>query len=250
MAEPFAVKLVTWPHTAGFICFILYFALAARLLFKRGHHGLMGFAMLAPWLMFLPEFSTVRIQESFVLYRSYLWMPAIAACLPFVFRAIAPRRAAAMLLALAVVMLPVTWGRLTTFSDELLLWNDAARLAQHYGNRPGVERIYLNRGISFYERGYHNEALRDMDRALALQPTYIEAFTTRGAALLALGEHDRALRDFSTAIRLAPAYFQAYLGKGRVHELRNETDAARNDYMTGCRLGSDDACREYKRIAS
>jgi tetratricopeptide (TPR) repeat protein len=249
MAESFAVRLVSWPETAGFVGFIAYFVVALRLLLRRGYRGLLGFAMLGPWLMFATEFSTVRIQESFVIYRSYLWMPALTAGLPLLFRTVPPVRAAALLLILAGVMLPVTWNRLVTFSDELLLWNDAARLSTQYGNRPGVERIFLNRGIAFYERGYHAEAIRDMEQALAIRPRYIEAFTTRGAAWLALDELDRALQDFNAASRLNPQYFQPYLGRGRVHELRNELDAARTNYRAGCQLGSNDACQAFKRIS-
>lgn len=248
MVEPFATRLISWPHSIGFFCFILYFIAGVVLLLKRGHAGLLGFAMLAPWLLFAPELSTVRIQESFVLYRSYLWAPLIAACLPVVFHAVAPRRSAFLILALMIAMVPVTWSRLTTFSDELLLWNDAARLVSRDGKRPGVERIYLNRGISFYERGFHGEAIRDMDRALAIQPRYIEAFTTRGAAFLGRGELEQALQDFNAALRLNPSYFQPYLGRGRVHELRADLAEARRDYGIGCRLGSHVACKELQRI--
>jgi hypothetical protein len=148
MAEPFAMKLISWPHTAGFAAFAAYGLLALHWLLKRGEKGLLGLALLAPWLMFAAEFSTIRIQESFVIYRSYLWMPALFACLPVLFRSIAPARAALLLSGLLLVMLPVTWNRLATFSEELLLWNDAARLVGRNENRPGVERIFLNRGIS------------------------------------------------------------------------------------------------------
>src|SRR6185369_1162385 len=52
------------------------------LLLKRGRAGLAGFALLFPWLLSLTEYSTVRTQESFVLYRSYLWMSVPIALLP------------------------------------------------------------------------------------------------------------------------------------------------------------------------
>lgn len=248
MVEPFALRLIAWPHTAGFLGFLLYFAVALRWLCLGGGKGLAGFVMLTPALMFAPEFSTVRIQESFVIYRSYLWMAVPVACLPFLFLRVDPRRAAVMLAALIVVMLPVTWNRLTTFSNELLLWNDAVRLIRRQNDLPGIERIYLNRGIAFYEHGRPNEAIQDLNRALAVTPWNIAAITSRGAAFLALDKIDEALRDFSLAMRLNPDYAQPYLGKGRAHELRGEALAARVSYQTGCRLGSDDACREFGRV--
>ena len=53
--------------------------LPVTLIWRGGRLGLLGFALLAPWLLFATELSAVRIQEQFVLYRSYLWMaPAFA----------------------------------------------------------------------------------------------------------------------------------------------------------------------------
>ena len=72
MPEDFAVQLWAWPQTAGLVGFIGYPFIAIYLLLKRGRKGLLGFAMLCPWLLFASELSTVRIQEIFVLYRSYL----------------------------------------------------------------------------------------------------------------------------------------------------------------------------------
>jgi len=66
MREPFAMSLFGW-HTLGLIAFLAYFCTAVWLLLKQGKMGLLGFALLFPWILFLTELSTVRIQEPFVL---------------------------------------------------------------------------------------------------------------------------------------------------------------------------------------
>ena len=81
MFEPFATRFGSWPQMAGLAGFVIYPVVAVWLLLKQGKKGLLGFGMLCPWLMFATELSTVRIQETFVLYRSYLWMPCAFAAM-------------------------------------------------------------------------------------------------------------------------------------------------------------------------
>ena len=140
MFEPFAKKLLSWPHFIGLLGFVCYPVAALWLLLQRDRRGLLGFAMLCPWSMYATELSSVRIQESFVLYRSYLWMPCIVAAMPLVFQKIPAKRATVILLILALAMILATWDRLKTFSSPLLIWNDAARLIKDKDARPGVER--------------------------------------------------------------------------------------------------------------
>ena len=72
MREPLAQGVFS-VYGASLLAYLLYGWVVFRLLFRRGKAGLIGFALLFPWLMFMTEFSAVRAQEIFVLYRSYLW---------------------------------------------------------------------------------------------------------------------------------------------------------------------------------
>ncbi|MFZ2541860.1 MAG: hypothetical protein WAW75_08825, partial [Gallionella sp.] len=142
MRESFAMSLFSWPYSAGLIAFLGYFCGAVWLLLKRGSQGLLGFALLFPWILFLAEWSTVRIQEPFVLYRSYLWMPGLFAALPLVFGWLAPKRAFMLLGAICLLLVPLTLNRLDTFSTPLKLWDDAEKLVRGKSGVVGVERIY------------------------------------------------------------------------------------------------------------
>jgi len=130
MREPFAMSLLGW-HTLGTVAFLAYFGIAVWLLLKQGRMGLLGFALLFPWILFLTELSTVRIQEPFVLYRSYLWMPGLLAALPVIFGRLSPKKASLLLGTIALLLVPLSLNRLNTFSSPLLLWEDAEQLVRN-----------------------------------------------------------------------------------------------------------------------
>lgn len=249
MFEPFAMRLWSWPHIAGLIGFIVYPIAATWMLSKRGGKGLLGFAMLCPWLMFATELSTIRIQESFVLYRSYLWMPGTLAALPFLFQQTSAKRAALVLTALTLVMIPVTWERLKTFSSPFLLWHDAARLIKDKDSRPGVERIYHNRGLELSKLRYFDKAIEDYDKAIALNPKYLLAYNDRGATYLATQKYAAALDDFNYAIALNPKFARPYLGRALAYEALNNPAAALPSYKELCSMGFVEGCAKIKPVS-
>lgn len=241
MLENFATRLWTWPESAGLAGFVVYPIVAMRLLLLRGRKGLLGFAMLCPWLLFATELSSVRIQEIFVLYRSYLWMPCIFAALPFLLQKVPARYAAALFFAAILAVVPATWNRLTVFADPILLWDDALQLALKR-SVPGTGRIYHNRGVAYLNRGYYPQAIQDFDDGIMLLPGYSELYNDRAVAYLKTGKYDLALRDYDMAIRLKSNYYNPYLGRAEVLEALGNPVAARRDYEKSCMLGVAEAC--------
>lgn len=249
MFESFATRFWSWPHTAGAIAFVAYAVVAVRLLLQRGRAGLLGFALLCPWLMFATELSTIRIQESFVLYRSYLWMPGAFAAMAFLFQDTPPKRTAVILTALVLVMMPVTWARLSTFSSPFLVWNDAARLIKNKDNRPGVDRVYHNRGLELLKLGYPDLAIDDFNKAIFLNPRHILVYNDRGAAYLATRKYDQALADFNKAVEINPKFTLPYLGRALTYEGLGNTTKALADYKVLCSNGNREACKKLKPVA-
>jgi tetratricopeptide (TPR) repeat protein len=199
----FPAQLFAWPQMAGFLAWLAWPVLAALLLLRGGRAGLAGFAMIAPWLMALTEIATVRVQEIFVLYRSYLWMVWLPVALPALLAPLRPRWAlAALAVAAAALLLPLQ-GRLASFASDLALWDDAVRKIEDPG-APYVERSYRNRGVAYYKSQRFSEARRDFDRALELEPRSAEAWTLRGSLFMRTSRHERAFEDFSRALALAP----------------------------------------------
>lgn len=247
MYERFAIRFWSWPETVGFIAYVLYGAVAVRLLFQRGRTGLLGFALLCPWLMFATEFSTVRIQETFVLYRSYLWMPGLFAALPFLFRRVGAARAAALLSVLAMALVPLTWNRLVTFSSALNLWDDAARLTVGKDSRPGVERVYHNRGLALTREGQFERGLKDLDKSLSLNPKQVFVLNDRGVTLFLLKRYPEAVRDFSSALVLSPGFIRSHLGRAQTLQAMGDQVGAHADYLYMCKRAIVDGCRNIPR---
>ena len=236
MREPFAGGLLS-PYWFALLGFVVYGGLALKLLLKRGQAGLFGFALLFPWLFFMTEFSTVRIQESFVLYRSYLWMPGFLAIVPLLFMNMKVKPAFTILGLVSVLMFPLAWDRLSTFSHPLLLWDDAAKLVEGKPYLPGMERIYHNRGLQLSKTKLKQEAIADYTTAIRMKPNYSYVYNDRGAVYLELQRYDEAMRDFDTVIALNPTYPNAYQGRAIVYEARGNQQKALENYRKSCELG-------------
>jgi protein O-mannosyl-transferase len=207
MREPFASTINTWQNWLKVACFIGYGAIGLKLLLKRGKLGLLGFALLYPWLLFFIEFSTVRVQEPFVLYRSYLWAPGLLLLIPLaldylVARSLLQNKKAIIAFTVVILaMIPLAWNRLNVFSDEYKLWNDAALLLKSE-KQAGAARIFYNRGLAELHQQKPKAAVLDFKRVLAIDPTIYQAHENLGSAYLGAGQFKEALVSLNQAIAL------------------------------------------------
>jgi tetratricopeptide (TPR) repeat protein len=241
MREPFAISLWSWPHTLGLLGFLTYPCVAIWLLLKQGKRGLLGFALLFPWLLFLTEMSTVRAQEPFVMYRSYLWMPGLFAALPVVCVALPPKRAFLFLGVLAVLFVPLSLNRLHTFSSGLLLWDDAEKLVRDKRNVIGAERIYGNRGIELVKLKRYEEAIGAFTRSIEIFPWFDFTHLSRAEAYYRIKKYPQALAGFNRAIELKPENPRSYYGRALTYRALGYEDYAQSDLRQGCALGG--VCR-------
>lgn len=58
-------------------------------------------------------------------------------------------------------------------------------------------------------------AIRNFDKALSLDPTFVDAFIRRGMAQLENGDGHAALASLNQAVALSPAYFKALYSRGK-----------------------------------
>lgn len=63
---------------------------------------------------------------------------------------------------------------------------------------------YLTRGLASANQGHRDAALQDYDRALGIDPTYLEALQYRGALRVEMGAHAEATVDFRRVLALDP----------------------------------------------
>jgi tetratricopeptide (TPR) repeat protein len=246
MRVPFATSFWVWPQTLGLAAFVAYPLMSIALIWRGGRLGLLGISLLAPWLLFATEIATVRVQEPFVLYRSYLWAAPLFAGLLVAFEKMEQRRAVVVLSLFALAMYPLAYQRLQTFSNPLLLWDDAAQLVKGKSSLSGVTRIYMNRGHEYEHLGRSEEAISDYNQALEEQSVYYRPYllSDLGASKLKLKRYAAALRDFDAAIALKPDYPQSYMGRGQVLEALDKPVLALPNFNRACWLGWKSACKK------
>lgn len=241
MREPFASAIFS-RYLVAAVGFLAWGIGAIWLLLKRGLPGLAGFGLLFPWLMFMTEFSSVRIQEVFVLYRSYLWVPGLVCLLPVVFYRLKGSSTILLLAVIVLTMFPLSMDRLMTLSHPVLLWDDAEKLVKERLDLPGVDRIYYNRGTQLIHVNKPDAAIADLKQATALNPEFVEAYGNLGAAYIKKSDWLNAVAAYSQAIELAkrkgkaisPRYFD---GRAQGLEAVGQLEKAQADYRESCRLG-------------
>jgi hypothetical protein len=237
MREPFAMSLFNWPFTLGGIAFLAYPCIAVWLLLKQGRWGLLGFALLFPWILFLTEWSVIRIQEPFVLYRSYLWMPGLFAALPVLFNVLSPKKVFILLGAFCLLLVPLTLNRMNTFSSPFLLWDDAEKLVRNKPGAYGIERIYNNRGNELLKLKRYHEAMTDFNKAIALYPNDELVYINRATTHYFLGKYLEALHDYDHAIALNPDNPQPYYRSALTYRALGDFAAAQKNFNKSCSLG-------------
>jgi hypothetical protein len=204
LQRPLAASVLAWPQTVGFVAFCLYPVGATWLLARGGRAGVVGFGLLWPWLLFLPELAAVRITEGFVLYRGYPWM--IGALLALAV-ALAPRLARWAWPVACVAcagLAAVAHERLGTFRSTYAVWDDAVDKNRADERRsPAAFRAYLNRGDALLRARRAEPALADFDTALELRPGLTYAHVNRGIALVALQRQAEALAAFDDGVAAA-----------------------------------------------
>ena len=209
------------------------------LLRKRGMVGLLGFGLLFPWLMFITEFSSVRIQEPFVLYRSYLWAVGAFCVFPYIVHRLNMRMATVILLAIALVMFPISMERLLTLSNSVMLWRDAQKLVKGRDDLLGADRIYYNSGTELLRIDRPNEAIPDLQQAVRLNDQNWEAYWNLGVAYSKTDNWSRAVDAFSKCVELNPdkPHWKFYHGRAIAFEKMGQLQRAQEDYRRACQLG-------------
>ncbi|MFI3190203.1 hypothetical protein BCS42_16905 [Crenothrix sp. D3] len=255
--QTFALRLWSLPEILGLVGFIIYAIVAVRLLLQRGLTGLLGFALLCPLLLFFTELATVRLQEIFVLYRSYLWMVGLFAGLPFVCQRLTAKQAVIILSGIALLMMPLTWVRLTTFSHPLLLWDDAARRIDNDNTCPMMIRILNNRGSELIALDRYSESIDDFNRIIkaanSQQKTpvvYAATYYNRGVAYLKTQQFQLALDDFNR-IKEPPAqkaWRGYYYHKAQALEGLHDLTQVRELYEKSCLNGMTKSCDRLKEL--
>jgi len=207
---------------------------------KTGRNKLLGLGILYPMIMFATEFSTIRMVDIFVIYRSYLWMPLFGLLFIAPLQKLTAKQISCIIL-LPLLYIPVSLERLTTMSHPILLWEDAMKKSIDKTDAPGVYRIYYNLGTEYYKVDRYDDAIVALEKSISLTPGFSEGYGNLGAAYLKRGDFLAAKEKFEAAIyidntRAKPDSQKYHLGLARALMALKEDEAARPHYQISCRL--------------
>jgi tetratricopeptide (TPR) repeat protein len=96
-----------------------------------------------------------------------------------------------------------------------------------------IAEAYYNRGLAYLNSGDYDKAITDFNKAIELNPVYVDAYYYRGLAYQ-FGEnypnYDKAITDFNNAIGLNPVYVDAYYYRGSAYYHKRDFDRAITDF--------------------
>lgn len=183
--------------------FVIVPAVAGTVALWRGKYRLVAFGLGFSALLFLVEFSLVRFQEPYVLYRSYIWAIGYAVTVAALVSKL-PLRWLVLLFLIAIpILFAQSRNRLESFSSRAALWEDAAEKL-HKPEVAGASRIFFNRGNERFQRGGIDGALADISQAIALNPKNPSYYIARATTLNRTGRPMDALSDLEAAERIVP----------------------------------------------
>ncbi|MDE0012179.1 MAG: tetratricopeptide repeat protein, partial [Candidatus Poribacteria bacterium] len=98
---------------------------------------------------------------------------------------------------------------------------------------------YNRRGSAYRVKDEFDNAIRDYNTAIQIQPDDPYVYNRRGKAYREKGEFDNAIRDYNTAIQIQPDYTYAYYNLGITWLRLQEWEKAKSDLTTAQNMGVD-----------
>lgn len=198
-----AFPLTFWGwHLVGALAWVATLVGGSWLLIRRSDvWGLVGLCLMVPCVLFLTEFTTVWLQDPFVLYRSYLWALSIPVLLALPLVGISHKALYAACMIVVALFAALSFDRISSLRTPATTWTDASEKIdrQAPANVVGRWRALINLGAEAQEQGNYNEALRLFSQAETLGEPLGSARFNMGVSLQQLKQHPQALENFVQA---------------------------------------------------
>jgi tetratricopeptide (TPR) repeat protein len=95
---------------------------------------------------------------------------------------------------------------------------------------PNITAGYNNRGLAKNYLKKYEEAIKDLNKAIELDPNYLFAYNNRGLAKYNLKQYEEAIKDYNRAIAIDSNYSIAYYNRGSVKDDLKQYEEAIKDY--------------------
>ena len=113
--------------------------------------------------------------------------------------------------------------------------NELARLNQQVLGTPNDAERWLYRAAHLVDGAEYDTALKDLERALHLNPDLAAAYTVRAKVYLAKGDQEKAIQEATRALATKP-HHEAYSLRGDAYFAQKNYEAAIADYQQARRL--------------
>jgi len=204
-------------------------------------------ALLTGWLFFfVAVFPTMGVIgfTNVIASDKYVYLPSVGILLVLAWalnhlwggpwRVVAPTAGRT---AMGVAALIVAAMEIAATRRYLSHWKDTDALYRHMLSlAPQSWGLHCNFGNFFVGQGRLDEAIRQYDEALRLQPGLAEVHGNMGNALAAQGKIDEALHHYRQVVRLKPDYPQGHTNLGRALADLGRLDEAIHHYNEALRL--------------
>ena len=127
-------------------------------------------------------------------------------------------------------------NRASAYFSQGLIEQAIRDLDQAVKLNPNYAHAFVHRGMAYRSMGQYDRAIQDFDQAIKLEPNYTHAFAERGSAYSHQGQHQRAIQDFDQAIKLEPNYTHAFVERGSVYSHQGQHQRAIQDFDQAIRL--------------
>ncbi|MFA6320300.1 MAG: tetratricopeptide repeat protein [Candidatus Omnitrophota bacterium] len=229
VALSFTQPQVFMPMTA--LIFVLIIGVKTFSKYKLISFGIFWF-----FITLLPESSVIPIADVMFEHRLYLPMLGysvfLAGLIYYALERTGIKTVKTVMMCLVIIYCAMTYSRNFVWQSEVSLWDDAVRKS------PAKSRVYNNRGYAYLEKDRFDLAIKDFDKAIALEPD-IEAgyYYNRGNVYNYTDKPDAAIADYSKAIEMNPYYGFAYIGRAFAYFKKKDFDKSKADVARAKSLG-------------
>jgi tetratricopeptide (TPR) repeat protein len=205
---------------------------------------MLGFLGTVFFLILLPTSSIMPIRDLAVEHRMYLSLAAevvLATLGGFMLVRLLAERGwlsqtvglglAAMVGVAAVAMFGrLTFARNLDYQSGVRMWSDVV------AQRPGNARAFNNLGTALQKQGNLSQAIPRFERAVELDPTFLDALNNLGVAYVEQGKSEQGLACFRRIIAINPGWVLAYYHLGNTLRDLGKLDDAARQYEEAIRI--------------
>ena len=99
------------------------------------------------------------------------------------------------------------------------------------------EDCYIQKYFKELKSGDYLSALRNIKGLLAIYPGNFKAYYLRANLLLLYKDYENALKDYNECLRLNPDYPEAYINRGLIKKTLGDFNGSNSDFLEAKKLG-------------